>query len=298
MIAKSFVETRVSRLAAVSSMSAFENLVFGDTASSGTGTAINTTNTKDTTIEGIERRLGRREHEAVAKILDLFPHSKPPKLLLMLAESDVQAIPEQVSPDKNGEDDEPPETQELSAIARQNNEYYTALWHELEKTPLSDRRYITNLIAEEIRFKNAVWALRLRVYYFLPPEQIKAFLIAIKPGKNRPPLHADALKALEPDIEEEPQWRRWRLWKYLNKPDPGQYWKIDPRFFQTQASLRLYHLARKSLRKNPFTLDTACCFIKLKQFEKEVLTSVVEAVRLGLTGADALKILGLSGKAV
>jgi hypothetical protein len=297
MIAKSFVEDRISRLATVSGITAFENLVFDDTVSGGTGAATTTT---DPTIDGIERRLGRREHDAVAKIMELFPHSKPPKLLQMLAESDAPIYPNNapVSSDKNTENDEPPETPELSAIARQNNEYYTALWHELERTPLSDRRYITDIIAEEIRLKNAVWALRLRVYYFLPPEQIETFLIKIKPGKNRPPLHIDALKALEPDIEEETQWRRWRLQKYLNKPDAGRYWKIDPRFFQNQASLHLYHLARKSLRKNPFTLDTACCFIKLKQFEKEILTSVAEAVRLGLTGADALKILGLSGKAV
>jgi hypothetical protein len=51
------------------------------------------------------------------------------------------------------------------------------------------------------------------------------------------------------------------------------------------------------LRRSPFTLDTVCCFIKLKQFEKEILTSVAEAARLGLSGGDALAILGLSKKA-
>jgi hypothetical protein len=285
MTAKSFVEGRVSRLAAVSSMAAFEALVFGDAPSGETGE----------TIDTIERRLGRREDEAIAKIITLFPHTKPPELLRMLAESDRYG---QVH---SGETDEEnglsPEMRDLSGIARQNSAYYTALWRELEKTPLADRRLITNIIAEEIRLKNAVWALRLRVYYALPLEQIKAFLIMAGQGKNKATLYADALKALEPDIEEESQWYGWRLWKYVNKPVSGQYWKIDPRFFQNQASLYLYHLARKALRRSPFTLDTACCFIKLKQFEKEVLTAVAEAVRLGLTGADALAILGLSGKA-
>jgi hypothetical protein len=280
MTARSFVESRVNRLAAVSGMAAFENLVFSESVSGETGAT--------TAIDAIERRLGQREDEAISKIMKSFfhspSHSKPPELIRMLAESDHSQS-------------EPSKTRDISDIARQNGMYYTTLWHELEKIPLSDRRLITNIIAEEIRLKNAVWALRLRVYYLLPPEQIKAFLIMVNPGKNKLPLYADALKSLERDIEEEDQWYSWRLWKYVNKPVPGQYWKIDPRFFQNQASLYLYHLVRKSLRRNPFTLDTACCFIKLKQFEKEVLTSVAEAIRLGLTGTDALEILGLSGKA-
>jgi hypothetical protein len=290
MTARSFVESRVNRLAAVSGMAAFERLVFGDVPSGEMGAAA--------TIDDIERRLEQREDEAIAKIMKSFSRSnaKSPELLTMLAKSDRSEVV--VSGEADDEAGEPSETRDISGIARQNGVYYTSLWHELEKTPLSDRKLITNIIAEEIRLKNAVWALRLRVYYLLPSEQIKAFLIMVKPEKNKPPLYADALKSLEPDIEEETQWHNWRLWKYVNKPVFGQYWKIDPRFFQNQASLHLYRLARKALRGNPFTLDTACCFIKLKQFEKEVLTSVAEAIRLGLTGADALEILGLSGKTV
>jgi hypothetical protein len=282
MIAKSFVEDRVSRLSGISSIEALDDLVFG-VVNSGEN------------IDDIEKRLAQREHEAIGKIMKSFSH--PPKLLALLTESDHPA--EQPGGEKNGPSLETPpsETSDIAEIARQNNVYYTALWNELEKTPLSDRKLITPIIADEIRLKNAVWALRLRVYYLLPSDQIKSFLVMLKPGKNQRPLHYDALKSLEPDIEEEPEWHSWRLWKYLNKPESGRYWKIDPRYFQNQASLHLYHLARKSLRKSPFTLDTACCFIKLKQFEKEILTSVAEAARLGLTGADALEIVGLSKRA-
>jgi hypothetical protein len=277
MIAKSFVEDRVSRLSAVSSIETLDDLVFG---------VVNSVEN----IDDIEKRLTQREHEAIAKILKCF--SRVPPLLSLLAESDNPA--QNPSDEKNASS---PETLDIAEITRQNNGYYTALWHELEKTPLSDRKLIGPVIADEIRLKNAVWALRLRVYYNMSSEDIKGFLTAIKPKANQSPLHNDALKSLELDIEEEAQWHDWRFWKYVNKPISGQYWKIDPRYFQNQASLHLYHLARKSLRKSPFTLDTACCFIKLKQFEKEVLTSVAEAVRLGLTGGDALEILGLPKKA-
>jgi hypothetical protein len=277
MIAKSFVEDRVSRLSAVSSIEALDDLVFG---------VVNSVEN----IDDIEKRLAQHEHEAIAKILKCF--SRLPALLSLLAESDSPAQ------NPSGEKNVPSsETLDIAEITRQNNVYYTVLWHELEKVPFSDRKLITRIIADEIRLKNAVWALRLRVYYNMPSETIKSFLTAIKPGANRLPLHSDALKSLERDIEEESQWHNWRFWKYANKPVAGQFWKIDPRHFQNQASLYLYHRARKSLRKSPFTLDTACCFIKLKQFEKEIRTSVAEAVRLGLTGGDALEPLGLSKKA-
>jgi hypothetical protein len=276
MIAKSFVEDRVNRLSAVSSIEALEDLVFGfvDSAEN---------------IDDIEKRLAGREHEAVTKILNSF--SKPPELLSLLIESDNPGT------HSSGEKTPSSQTADLAEITRQNKVYYTALWHELEKVPLSDRKRITPLIADEIRLKNTVWALRLRVYYLMPPDRIKDFLVTLKPGANQRSLHGDALKSLESDIEEETQWHTWRLWKFVNKPVSGQYWKIDPRYFQNQASLHLYHLAQKGLRLSPFTLDTACCFIKLKQFEKEILTSVAEAARLGLTGGNALEILGLSRKA-
>jgi hypothetical protein len=277
IIAKSFVEDRVNRLSAISSIEALDDLVFG-----AVGSGAN--------IDDIEKRFAQREREAIAKILKSFSH--PPKLLMLLAESDRPT--ERSSGEKNVPSSE---AQDINEIARQNNAYYTALWNELKKTPFSNRKLITSIIADEICLKNAVWALRLRVYYLLRPERIKDFLVTLKPEKKQRPFHSDALKSLELDIEEESEWHAWRLWKYVNKPVSGQFWKIDPQYFQNQASLHLYHLARKNLRKSPFTLDTACCFIKLKQFEKEILTSVAEAVRLGLTGGDALVILGLSKKA-
>jgi vacuolar-type H+-ATPase subunit C/Vma6 len=191
-----------------------------------------------------------------------------------------------------------PETPDIDEVARQNRAYYFLLWDELNKIPLSDRELITAIIADEIRLKNAVWALRLRVFYAMDIERIKTFLIDIKPEKKGLPLCDDAVRSLSLDIEEEAQWYTWRLWKFVNKPVSGQYWKIAPRFFQNKASLHLYRLAQKSFHSRPFSLDTSCCFIKLKQFEREILSSVAEAARLGFSGADALATLGLSAKAV
>jgi hypothetical protein len=283
MIARSFVGDRVKRLASVSSTEALQDMVFGaaDTGlDSGSGGG---------TIEDIEKRLALREREAVASIMRSFRH--PPPLLRLLADGDSPAQNLAASQTEAGSVSK---TADLDENIRQSALYYRAFWEELEKIPLSDRQLITKIAVDEMRLKNAVWALRLRVYYSMPPGQIRAFLIDPCQGKSRIPLRREALHSLTLDIEEESQWHDWRFWRYLNKPAAGQYWKVDPRFFQNQAALRLYHLARQCLRRRPFSLDTSCCFIKLKQFEKDVLTSIAEAARLGMTGGDALAILGLS----
>jgi vacuolar-type H+-ATPase subunit C/Vma6 len=277
MIAKSFVKDRVERLSGITSLETLEDMLFGvvDTSED---------------IEGIEKRLERREREAIAKILKAF--YSPPRLLCVLAESDRFA-----QPSGRVNSDAAPDAPDIDEVARQNRAYYFLLWEELQKTPLSDRALIAAIITDEIRLKNAVWALRLRVYYEMDTERIKTFLIDIKPKKGRS-LYAEAVQSLSLDIEEEAQWHSWQLWKYANRPVSGQYWKIAPRFFQNKASLHLYRLAQKSFHSRPFSLDSACCFIKLKQFEREILSSVAEAARLGFSGADALATLGLSAKAV
>jgi vacuolar-type H+-ATPase subunit C/Vma6 len=44
-------------------------------------------------------------------------------------------------------------------------------------------------------------------------------------------------------------------------------------------------------RRRPFSIDTAFCFIKLKQFEEDVLTSVAEGLGMGMSGEDIFAVL-------
>lgn len=270
IIARSFVESRTVRLFPVSSIEALYALLFGrlDTSEN---------------IDDIEKRLKQREDEAVSKILKSFKH--PPPLLHILAESASQ---------DGGEPDDG--AANIEYITRQNSAYYNRLWDALFALPLRDRKGITHIICEEIRLKNAAWALRMRVFYMMHPERIKPLLVNKTPPKSRRSLQYDALKALNRDIEEESDWSSWRLSKFLNKSTGERYWKLDPSYFQNAASRYLYNLARKSFRRRPFSLDTAACFIKLKQFETELLTSTAEAARLGMTGEEALTLLGLTEK--
>jgi vacuolar-type H+-ATPase subunit C/Vma6 len=77
----------------------------------------------------------------------------------------------------------------------------------------------------------------------------------------------------------------------LNPEIPGRSWTADPRYFQNAAGDYLYKLALRAFRRRPFSLDTAFCFIRIKQYEEDLLTSVAEGLGLGMSGQDVFALL-------
>jgi len=70
-------------------------------------------------------------------------------------------------------------------------------------------------------------------------------------------------------------------------------WRADPRHFQNAASRYLYRLARRFFHLHPFSLDFIFCYIKLKQFEEDFLTSDAEGLGMGMSGKDIVSMLGV-----
>jgi len=193
--------------------------------------------------------------------------------------------------------------------------YYKALWEALLDLPSSDRRVSEALLGEEISLLNAGWVLRLRSYYGMSSEEVKRHLVYIpdeappeappagrsrqagtkKPrraGRKTRSLAAEALAALELPLDKRSPWAAWRWEKFLNPEDAaGGPWKADPRHFQNAAARRLYQAARRAFHQHPFSLDTVFCFIKLKLFEEDLLTSRAEGLGLGMSGKDVSAVL-------
>jgi vacuolar-type H+-ATPase subunit C/Vma6 len=174
-----------------------------------------------------------------------------------------------------------------------DHQYYISLWESLSKLPRKDKSAYEKLFCEEISLRNAVWALRLRTYYNMPDEEIRERLVDISPRSrgNRASLAADALAALSLALDNRGDWLKWRRSGFLNPEQPGTAWKLDPRYFQNAAAAYLYRLARLSFRRNPFSLDTVLCFIKLKQFEEDFLTSMAEGLGMGMSVQDVSTLL-------
>ncbi|MCL2834624.1 MAG: V-type ATPase subunit [Treponema sp.] len=180
-----------------------------------------------------------------------------------------------------------------------DRQYYFNLWNALCGLRGNDRIVSEAILAEEIALRNVVCAMRLRSYYQMEKNMIIPHLINIKTKirgitKN---LAKDALSSLDIPLDNRQQWTAWKRAKFINPEDtPASRasggWKLDPRYFQNEAAKYLYRLARRNFRFKPSSLDTVFCFIKIKQFEEEVLTSCAEGLGMGMTAKDALAILG------
>jgi hypothetical protein len=177
-----------------------------------------------------------------------------------------------------------------------DNRYYTALWESLYRLNRRDRAGIEAVLSKEISLRNAVWVLRLRTYYRMDRDEIREKLIDVKiPShggrrRNARSLTADAEAALELPLDTYAPWASWKRAAFLN-PDRSGGWVADPRYFQNAASRYLYRLARHHFRRRPFSIDTAACFIKLKQFEEDLLTSIAEGLGIGMTSRDVFAML-------
>jgi vacuolar-type H+-ATPase subunit C/Vma6 len=213
--------------------------------------------------------------------------------------------------------------QELGDISLQtvvDRHYYNNLWEALFKIPKRDRSASKLILSEEISLRNAVWALRLRTYYKMPVEEVKLHLIYIpsedregslnagppkksptshKPTvhhnrikhKERPSLADDAISSLNLALDNHAEWTAWKRFEFLNPENPGEVWHADPRYFQNASSEYLYRLARSHFHRHPFSIDAAFCFIKVKQFEEDLLTSIAEGLGLGISSGDVFSLL-------
>ncbi|MDR0526232.1 MAG: V-type ATPase subunit [Spirochaetaceae bacterium] len=314
IIARSFVEGRISRLIELNSIKEFYSMVFGDSANS------------DLISNSMERAIINKTAGELLLILKSF--KKTPEFLVRLVKSYESAdlknaitaiktkkpAPEitplgrftgikwQAYPDIKkmlqkteysfllNLNIEGTEDSEIQAAIDKN--YYSILLSELKRLNPNEIPCFSKLIAEEVSLINCSRALRLRVYYNTNKAAIGSWLIDEKTCKNGDSLARDAKKSLEFDVSHHADWVLWKRFRFLNPQTQNSYWKCDPCFFQHSASIYLYNIARKSFRRRPFCIDTAACFIRLKQFEEQLLCGVAEGLLLGVSPKEVLNLMG------
>jgi hypothetical protein len=189
-----------------------------------------------------------------------------------------------------------------------DNRYYLGLTGSLRRLSGHDRAFAERILAEEISLRNCIWALRLRTYFKKSAEETAKYLMDIKthvgleeiPGDVRThnpglqlkevSLAAEAFESLALPLDSRDEWRGWRWERFLNPGLPGE-WNADPRYFQNAASEYLYQLAMRCFRRMPMSISTAFCYIKLKQFEEDLLTSIAEGLGLGMGSGDVFDLL-------
>jgi len=168
--------------------------------------------------------------------------------------------------------------------------YYCGLIKSLSLFPAEDRLITQRILADEISLRNCGWALRLRVYYQKRAEDTVKYLMDVKlPGKNTS-LAQEAVQSLDFPLDSKSSWKGWKWEKLLNE-DTRSSWTADPRHFQNSASQYLYRLAMRGFRRSPMSASAIFCYIKLKQFEENLLTSIAEGLALGIDSTGVFNLL-------
>jgi len=104
-------------------------------------------------------------------------------------------------------------------------------------------------------------------------------------------LASEARSSLYFPLDMRLPWRGWRWEKFLNPEEHGAHWSCDPRYFQNAASKYINHLAYHNFHSSPMSVSAIYCFIKLKQFEEDLLTSLAEGLSLGMDSSYIFKLL-------
>jgi len=173
--------------------------------------------------------------------------------------------------------------------------YYSALAECIPNLSVDDQFIVQKILGDEISLRNCAWALRLRTYYQKSSSETSKHLMNIKfKGEKTTSLATHASSSLDFHLDSRQDWRGWKWEKLLNPEEPSVIWNANPRHFQNAASQYLYRLAMRNFHHSPMEISSFFCFIKLKQYEEDLLTSVAEGLALGIESAGVFKLLEVS----
>lgn len=176
-----------------------------------------------------------------------------------------------------------PDVSEQQALdTKLDFQYLRSYWSCASKTELSVRAETRALFAEEIRMRNILWAMRLKVYYKMETDEIlsKLFFESDKAGEND--LFAgEAARILSKDFSSYDDWKDWKYSGSLNPHEEGVVWEVDPRWVESsfhEINMKRYSSA---FHKFPLTSLSLVCYFKIKQNELDNIRRVTEGLRLG-----------------
>ncbi len=174
---------------------------------------------------------------------------------------------------------------------RLDREYTQELWRSVEALAAADRETVEPLLKEEIVINNILWALRLRIYYGMDDDAIKARLVNAAVGEVND-LASPALAVLKRPVDSFAAWEDWKYADLLNPHEEGAVWKIDPRWVELSAKVMLQKKAAAVFHKDPFSVSVLVSWFKLKQYELNCIRTVAEGLRLNVGASQMAEVTG------
>ncbi len=230
--------------------------------------------------------LGEREMPKIADVheFSLLNYKAWPNLKKITADSPVSWYNE--IPEIEGQQ---------NADSRLDSQYIEELWNAVESLPASERVLAKRLIGAEISSRNMLWVIRLKVYYKMDSDKIRAQLaFANKKAKKSDVLAGEALSIIEKDVGNFGDWKNWKYADHLNPHEEGVIWEIDPVWVERAFRRDFVRMAIRSFHKNPMSVMSLVSWFKIKQNELDSIRTVAEGLRLGETSKKLMAVAEFS----
>ena len=174
-------------------------------------------------------------------------------------------------------------------------QYLSQMWEAATRIHSPCRDAVQKLFLEHMRVENALWTLRLRIYYQMPGAEILSRLQeSLLPAEVKDVLFRETRPLVDWELDDYEQWRRWSFSALLNPHEEGVVWTVDPRWVYTVHKKNYVEQARRLFHQYPFTECPLLCFFIIKRNELDTIRTASESLRLNVGAEQALEIAGLT----
>ncbi len=174
-------------------------------------------------------------------------------------------------------------------------QYTRELWDSVKKLKNPCHDAVFELLGEKLRIDNAVWAIRLRLYYDMKKDDVIPLLAySTEEKKSTDYLAADAIKTLDWDLDNFDAWKKWHYAHLLNPHEEGVIWNVDPRWISNAYKSEYVHKAYRLFHKYPFTACPLVCWFIIKRNELDNIRTASESLRLSVNSVQAMQMAGIS----
>jgi vacuolar-type H+-ATPase subunit C/Vma6 len=175
-----------------------------------------------------------------------------------------------------------------------DKQYAIELWEAVRSLAAADREPVYDIIQQQIMLQNILWAIRLKVYFAMPKEEIIPRLAFAGAAETKDdPLAGEAMRILDWPVDSYDAWTRWKYAKLLNPWEEGVLWTIDPRWMNQAFKKLIQKRALQRFHQHPFTDATLVTWFLIKQFELDCIRTAVEGLRLNVDKKRVREVAGL-----
>lgn len=172
--------------------------------------------------------------------------------------------------------------------------YISELWSAVKELSGDERAEAERIVAAEFSFRNVLWALRLKVYYKMPADEIFERLAFADTSRPKADVFARrAVEILGKDCENWDDWKDWRYASHLNPHEDGVVWEIDPSWVGKSVKREVDRMYAGAFHRNPLSVLSLVSWFKMKQNELDCIRTVAEGLRLDVPSEKLRDVAGI-----